>query len=100
MQVTLTHINGKPIQDRRQVRVINTVKEFEECVNECCRLPDNERWFSTCRVERLRRNINDSLSRGHAWYGNACLAEWLDIVYAKLQELDAKIALLELAGQL
>lgn len=54
MQVTLTHINGKPIQDRRQVRVINTVNEFEECVNECCRLPDNERWFSTCRVERLR----------------------------------------------
>ena len=99
MQVTLTHINGKPIQDRRQVRVINTVKEFEECVNECCRLPDNERWFSTCRVERLRRNINDNAHCGRAFHA-ACLAEWLDIVYAKLQELDAKIALLELSGQL
>ena len=100
MQVTLTHINGNPIRKKWQLRAISRVREFEECVNECCRLTDEERWFSTDRVDRLQRYARQSVYSRQGWYNDVGLNEWLDIVRAKMQELDAKIALLELSGQL
>jgi len=100
MQVTLTHINGKPIRERQQVRVINAIGELNECLIDCFRLAPEDRWFSPERVERLRRLVRDSLHRRHPWYGDARLAEWLAVVNANVQDIDATIALLEISGQL
>ena len=100
MQVTLTHINGKPIRAKWQSRVIALLQEFELCVNECCSTPEANRWFSPDRVDRLHRGVRDALHSRQGWYNNVGLSEWLDIVHANVQELEAKLTLLELSGQL
>lgn len=100
MNVTLTHINGKPIRKKWQLRVINAIDALSECLTDCFRYADEDRWFSPERVERLRGMVRDSLHRRHPWYNDAGLTEWLAVVNAKVQEIDATITLLELSGQL
>lgn len=100
MNVTLTHINGKPIRERRRVRVINAIGELSECLTDCFRLSSEDRWFSPERVERLRFLVSDSLHRSGPRCSDAGLTEWLNVVNAKVQEIDATITLLELSGQL
>lgn len=102
MQVTLTHINGKKIRRRWMLHAIRMVQEFENAVDDICRIPPDGFRFPH-RVKEWRgyaRFAIEGRQVARKAQSDDAIQEWRALVIGIIQELEAKLTLLELSGQL